>query len=536
MQHDQNDPLIRTLKRVRRRLAFQLAVRYGLHGVWIGATVALASVVASRLFTVLGDPAPVAASVFGIAVAGGVALALAHRPSLLETALEADRRLQSRERITSSRELSGVEGSMVQAVHTDARRLLESRDAAEQFGFVTPRVAKWAPVPLLLFGLAYLFLPEFDLLNHNQRTVEARLQDEAAAVRVERLKQAARPLADAALAAEGELAEALSELENLTNDLESGAINEKQALARIGNLADKLREHRQSLAASSPELSVNANQAKLSVTRELANALQEGRMGEAAQKAAEIQKKLAAASSEEEKKKLREDLEALADSLQESDSALGQALAKTMTDASTAMQNGQTDQAQASLEEMLKELQDAQSVMDQLNQMDTSMQQLAEWQSDNLGPSDYCRQCGTDLGECDHSGGGECNQAGHKHSGYCEACANGNGWGNGRGLGMGGAGQGEGNSVGELPEVEVGLVPTKAQGRISKGKMLAEILQRSAPDAGQQPTVESLEGAFVEMQQEAEQALVKEVIPPASKEYVRQYFGSLEPEASDPNQ
>lgn len=526
-QDHRDDVLVRTLKRLRRRLFAQMAFRHALHGLLVGAALALVWVIACRLFPVLGDPLIPAAILGGVSVLAGVAVAIARRPSLLQTALEADRRLELRERITSSLELAGVEGPMVEAVHADARRLLESRNAAEQFGFVAPRVTRWAAAAVAAFGVAYLFLPEFDLLGQRETAVEARQRDEANAVRVERLRQAAKPLSDAQVEADGELADALSELEGLTNDLQSGAINEKQALARIGNLAEKLREHRQALAASTPDLKVGSDRTKLSVSRELANALQEGRMGDAAQKAAEIQKKLAAATSEDEKKKLREDLEALAEMMKESDSALGQALAQAMTDASTALQNGQTDEAQASLEEMLTALQDAQSVMDQLEQMDTTMQQLAEWQSDNLGPSDYCRQCGAELAECDGDAA-NCDAAGHKHSGHCQACANGNGW--GRGSGMGGSGQGEGNEVGELPDVEVGLVPTKADGRITKGRMLAEILQRSAPESGEEPTVEALEGAFVEMQQEAEQALVKEEIPPASKEYVRQYFGSLEPE------
>ena len=67
---------------------------------------------------------------------------------------------------------------------------------------------------------------------------------------------------------------------------------------------------------------------------------------------------------------------------------------------------------------------------------------------------------------------------------------------------MGGSGRGEGNAVGELPDVEVGLVPTRAQGPMTKGKMLAEILQRSAPESGQTATLTNVSGAFVEVRQE----------------------------------
>ena len=94
-----------------------------------------------------------------------------------------------------------------------------------------------------------------------------------------------------------------------------------------------------------------------------------------------------------------------------------------------------------------------------------------------------------------------------------------------------GAGRGAGNRLGEIPDVEVGLNPTLAKGPLTKGKMLMDILQRTAPETGEEPTAEYIAGAFVEMRQEAERALTQEEIPQGSKEFVRQYFGSLEPES-----
>ena len=60
------------------------------------------------------------------------------------------------------------------------------------------------------------------------------------------------------------------------------------------------------------------------------------------------------------------------------------------------------------------------------------------------------------------------------------------------------------------------------------------LMQKAAPEEGAEPTQEFVVKTFESVQQEAEQALTKEEIPPAAKEYVRQYFGTLEPEESGP--
>ena len=164
-----------------------------------------------------------------------------------------------------------------------------------------------------------------------------------------------------------------------------------------------------------------------------------------------------------------------------------------------------------------------------MQQMDGVMAELSEWQNSLLGPSEYCRNCGTKLAECKN--GGECTEhdGDHSCSGVCSSCA-GSGAGFGTGLGMGGPGRGQGNQVGELPETMVGFQPSKPGGPLTKGRMLADVLQKALPEGEAQPTVEYISGAFVEMQQAAEQALTQQEIPRGSKEFVRQYFGAIEPE------
>jgi hypothetical protein len=96
---------------------------------------------------------------------------------------------------------------------------------------------------------------------------------------------------------------------------------------------------------------------------------------------------------------------------------------------------------------------------------------------------------------------------------------------------MKGEGWGLGNEVGELPEgAEVEFDPSVLPGPMTKDKALMTILEKGAPEPGAEPRREHLDRAFHEVKMEAEDALTKEEIPPGSKEFVRQYFGELEPE------
>jgi hypothetical protein len=98
---------------------------------------------------------------------------------------------------------------------------------------------------------------------------------------------------------------------------------------------------------------------------------------------------------------------------------------------------------------------------------------------------------------------------------------------------MGGPGQGAGNRVGDLPESSVGMSPSVAKGSVTKGKVLATIIQKTAPEGDAVASTEFIAGAFTKVKQEAEQALTKEEIPPGSREFVRQYFGALDPSGTE---
>jgi hypothetical protein len=521
------DPLVTSLRRVRRRLAVQQWVRFSIKVLILASTASCIWLVITRFFPALGDPVQVCLGLLAVGIIVASFFALLRRPSLLKAALEADKRLRLHERLTSSFELAEVEGPMIEAVHLDARRHLAHLDIRKSFPYRPPRSGRWLAIPLIVFGLAYLLLPEFDLTRYRERKAEAKAREEATRVKVEKLKSAVRPLRKPTQEPASELADVATAVERVAESLESQEITEKQALARLADLTEELLKHREKLQTDSPMPKLAADTNKLGISREIASDVQSGRFGDAAQKTRELQEKLKeGALTEKEMEKLADDLKKLSEMLGGESSELGKALAEALGNTGKSLKSRDVKGALEAMEGIELSLEDLASVLEQLGQLDLMMVNLADWQQDLLGPSNFCRNCGAMLKPCTGEGG-QCTGCGAGHSCYgsCGTCS-------GTGPGMGGTGMGRGNRVGELPDLNAGFKPTVLPGDLTKGKVLATILQKGAPQDDAESTLEYVTEAFVEVRQEAEQALTKEEIPPGAKEFVRQYFGSLEPEQS----
>ncbi len=231
--------------------------------------------------------------------------------------------------------------------------------------------------------------------------------------------------------------------------------------------------------------------------KELAESIQKGDFGKALEKAQEIAAKAQAGElSAEDKDALSEEMSQLAKALAESNPELAAALAKM----ANGLKMSDVGEMQMAMDAMKMSMEDLKSMLAQMEKM---------------------AQCEGKLGEC-------------KNKLYCSECQGicKGGTCSGTGMGMRGKGQGRGNRIGELPDVKTATDPTMAPGDVTKGKILATIMQRTAPSEGEQTSVEYSSQALVQIQQQSEEALTKEEIPAGAKEFVRQYFGSLEPEGS----
>ena len=542
------DPLVTTLRKLRRRLSVQQCVRFNVEVFLLSSTAACLWLLITRLFPIIGNPLPLCLALVGAGVVVATILGYLRRLNLVKTALEADSRLDLQERLTSSYELADAEGPMVEALHRDARKHVKGLPVQRHFPYRLPRAGRWLPIPLIVFGLAYMLLPEFDLLRHREREAEAKALKEATRVKAEKLQAAVRPLKKPVTEEVSQVAEITGAVERVAEKLKSSEISEKQALARVTNLSEELQKQREKLQKDTPMPRVAGDTQKLAMTREMANDIQNGRFGDAALKARELQKKLEEGGlTKREAEKLSEELHQLSEMLGgKENSELGQALAEVA-------QGLNMENMEAALEAMKSmglSLEDIASVLEQLEQIDIAMVELSEWQQAQLGPSEYCRCCGVKLTPCGEGEGcmGGCGP-GFSCYGLCAACGGagcsgcGGGfclvamrrpWAPGEarefGTGMGGPGRGRGARVGELSDVNATFKPTMLPGSLTKGKLLADIIQKGAPEEGAEATLEYVTGTFVAVRQEAEQALTKEEIPPGAKEFVRQYFGSIEPE------
>ena len=496
-------------------------------------SLALLWLVAVRLFPYLGPPEPVLIVLLAVAGAAAFLLTYHQRPSFSMAALEVDRRLGLEERITSSLELSDADGEMVQALHRDAEIHSCNINTGKDFPVRMPRVTKWLAVAVVVYGLAYVLLPEFDVLGHRERVAKARELRETMTARARKLEEAMRPIKELP---ESErhpsLTEDVKKVERIAEGLESGELSEKQALAKLTNMAKEIREEREKIASEMPVARPGMSKADLDKTKDLASSIEEGNFEKAAEKARELQEQLAekiqkeGGLTEEERKALAKELSELAKELGGKDSMLGQALEKAAEGMSIKDAAGML----ASLEQMQMALEDVASAMEQMQQMDMAMQCMGEG----------CKACS----------GGKCDLAALGFGGMGSGGQNGQGiganWGSrgpgrspwsagsnqGSGPGMGGPGSGRGGTVGDLPDVQGGFSPTFLPGEMTPGKVLSSIMKHNAPDEDPEATTEFVSETIIEVQQAAEEALTKEEIPQGSKEFVRQYFGSLEPERS----
>ncbi len=528
-------PLIVNLRRVRRRLTLLAWLDALAWGLVMASGAACVWLVATRLFPVLGDAMPVFAGALALALAGASVLAFVRRPGLKQAALAADSRLELRERFTSSLEMAEVEdryegrtAEVIQALHEDARAHVNHLKVSRDFPVRLRPVHRWVLVPLLLFGLGYVALPEFDVLGQRARELEAKTKQDALQLKAKRLTDAAKRLRPPEKPEAGENKGVSRDLESLAAQLGRQEISEKQALARVTKLTERLEKQRAALEKKKPTPKLADAVRQMSVAKASARDLAQGRPAEAAQKLRDLQKKLREGNlSDKEKAALAQDLQALAKEMGgmglSADAA--EALAKAGGKLDAAAMDKLMEAMELSMEEMA-------SVMEQMAKLDAAMLELGEWKQEMMGPSEFCRTCGKRLKPCKK--GGKCKGCGEGHccSGTCASC--GSAAGAGQGLGLLGAGRGQGNVVGELPDAEVSMRPTMLPGPMTEGKLLADIMQRTAPEVGAESRVEFAPAVVIQVQQETEQALTQEEIPRGAKEFVRQYFGSLEGSEASP--
>lgn len=264
------DRLVSWEKRLRR----QAAVRVAVLGSFGGAAIAAGYVGGAKLW-LWPQPMWVALGAFAAVPAIAFAARLARRIPLADVARAADRACGGEDRFSTALEIDGTEWA--ELVERDAASK-PLPDEKKIFATHVPRLSRWSFVAAAAIAAILFFVPARSLpavvVNNDLKGLEAPPELTAAA---EELRQAGAEDGDAKLAELGK------ELERISEEWKEGKIDRKEALARIGELGEKIREEKEKAAARKEALAMmGENQG----THELGHSTATGNGAEAAAEAA----------------------------------------------------------------------------------------------------------------------------------------------------------------------------------------------------------------------------------------------------------
>lgn len=547
------DELKRQVRVARRRLILQrfLAVfGWSLFATLLVAAVGLAI---PKIWVLTFDPRVWAWAWLGGGLALGLLIAAvctyARRGGTLEAAIEVDRRLQLKERVSSalSLEADQWETPIGQALIRDATRRVERLDVRDSF----PLRADWRGLlPLLpaavIFVLA-LFVPN----AVPSKPAQAATGPAAEAERVSRSAQELRKrLALVQKKAEEKgLEDADLIFKQLQQDLqdlaEKSDMARKDALVRMSDVAKDLEKRREQLAGAD-QMRNQLNRLKdlqQGPADKIAQAMKEGDLQKAIDELKALQERLKNDQLEPaEKQQLAKQLEQLRNKLQEAVDAHEQAkrdlqeqikrkmaagdmdgagqlqrkldqmnqmndavdrmqqMAESLNQCQQCLKDGQGAEAAAQLDQLAQSLQELQESLDELETLDQIMDEIA-MAKESMG----CKQCGGEG---------------------CEGCQGQFGMGRGQGDGMG-MGLGEGQGRGPRPEEQTdsGFYESQVRGKVQPGAAVVTGTSSGANRAGK---------SLAEIRQEISSTLNEEAdpltdvrLPRSERDHTRQYFERL---------
>lgn len=493
---------------------------------------------------------PVAGTVAGLLAA--CAWAWHRRVNELDAAIEIDRRLQLRERVSSSCALDAdtLQTAAGRALLDDARSRLERQPLAGEFRLSASRWS-WLPIVpgAVAAGIAMLVNPAD--LSHEKAQAAAHAVEQK---QIERSSETLRKK----LSVEREAAkrqglksadEVFSQLEQGTKQLNSPSVDRKQALVKLNDLADELAK-RQALVAGAGKLADQLKQLKgigRGPADPLAKALERGNLADAARELRALagqlnegkfdqaqQKQLAEQLKQLEKKleqmadakrRLEKDLNeqiaehraagrnAEADRLeqQKQQAALGeqarqlQKMAEKLGQAAKNAAAGQGKQAAGELAEMQKDLEQLGNQLAEGKLLDEALEALAD-AKDGMA----CKHC--DGAGCEHCQGGEPADGGDHADGRDQQ--GGKEWGRGTGELLGPEQKPTTPGYDSRVRQRIGRGPGKVvdltDGPNARGRVQQQIQQEWSGAAGGQ-----------------EDPLADEPLPADYRQHAKKYFDSI---------
>ena len=475
------------------------------------------------------------------------------RRSRLDAAIEIDRRYGLKERVSSTLSLSSDEltTDIGQALMTDAVRRVERIDVREQFK-VSPTWRFLLPVLPVIALIGLSLLPNATMKKaeaSNEQTAEIKKQIKVATVKLqEKIRDSQKKAEELGLKDTDILKEINKELDKLAN---KETADRKEALLKINDLAKEIEKRKQELGGAE-KLKQQLDKLKdveKGPADKMAEAMKEGDFGKAKEEMQKLKEDLKAGKlSKEDQEKLANQMEQLKERIQQAmqdkkeaeqklqekieqklaEGKVGEAaklqqqldqmqqnaaqqeqmmqqLAEKLGQAAQAMKEGDANQAMEQLDKLAKEMEGMQEQLDQIENLDELLDQLAD---------------AKEAMKCQNCQGQGCAE--------CEGNKDGDGKGKGKNKGKnGGKGLGEGQGEGDRPEEQTDkkFYDTRVAADPKPGESV-----RIGNAGGPNKAGKTLEA----VKQEIQAALAKEpdaledvTLPRDQRENAKQYFDKI---------
>ncbi len=564
-----------------RRARLQRSVAGLLGGLAIGLFLAVIIAIAARIWPLMSTAALVALAL--MCALSGTLLALGWpwlrhwRTSPLAWARRFDRQFGLRQRISTALEVdAGTLAIKSTALRTqqqhDALRMAESVDARKQLPFkLSLRDG------LIALGLALALALAIALPNPQQQVLAQKVEfRENLAQQIKQIEEAKRAIEQSQSLTDAQKKQALQALNDAQQALADPNATPEQALAALNDTQSKLDALRdQSAEQLGQDLQQAGNAMSADeLTNALANSLGKQEFGKAAQQLRSLSTKDGQTLSQDEMQRVANQLDQMARGVQQSDAAMAQQLRS----AAQQMREGNAEQARQSLNQAASGLDkagDAQQVQQSLNQAqaraETARQSVAQssrtaqnkqqqagqpngqqqqgqngqqgqqGQSGQANQSSNSEQSGQSQsgqpgqnGESSSAGqqGGAAGQTGEA-DGQNSSSQNGQAQGQSGGTAQGASDQ-SGHSEDSGSESSV-YAPSRVNAQ-GKQVVLEDNQGQTASDpSGRQNTAPGgnssvpYQNVYGDYSKAADEALKSDEVPAGLRDYVRDYFSSLDP-------
>ncbi len=540
------DDLAALVRAWRTRAIWQRGLSRLFLGLACGLGAALALAIAARFVPFISVPRLAGLSVLaggiGTLAALGLPWARLGQRTPLSWAQEFDRRLGLKERLSTA--LEAREGGL--NIRNDALRNLQWADTLDRANAINPRRKIPLAVSrrdglisgvLMLLLLAAIFLP-----NPQQAALAQREKfQEATKAEAQRIAEVEKAIEESTVLSADQKKSALDALDQARRKLENPNVTPEQALAALNDARSRLDALQ---AESNPAARQDLREAGQAMTpdeltQRLAQSLAQGDFQKAAEQMRQLSNKNGQALTEGERQRVANQLDEMARQVQASDTQLANQLREAAQD----LREGKAEAAQQQLDkasDSLDKASQAEASEEQLESAEASAAEARQRVAEASGqPSTARPPQSPPTGNSSESGQPSPDPSQSGQQGQGQGQSQGNPQNGGQNAQQGADSAGVGGQVG--PSEDSGsasnvYAPGARLNPAGSNVVLPEAQGKSVPDPNSIPkpalpgsSLVPYQQVFREYARTADQALQTGEVPPALRDYIRDYFSALDP-------